>query len=92
MDKARQRKLEARQRRLESLENFGVASQEPKEYPGHRVSEKRLAKIYRKIGIQTIQDDTRTEPVKEIRTKKHKKNLTGVSKKITVKGKEKKNG
>ena len=92
MDKARQRKLEARQRRLDSLANFGAVSQEPKLYPGHRVSEKRLSKIYRKIGIQTIQDDERTEPVKAISTKKHKKNLSGVSKKTTVKGKEKKNG
>ena len=92
MDKARQRKLEARQRRLDSLANFGAASQEPKEYPGHRVSEKRLSKIYRKIGIQTIPDDTQTESVKVIGTKKHEKNLSGVSKKTTVKGKEKKNG
>lgn len=89
MNKARQRKLEARQRRQESLVNSVAASQGPREYPGHRVSEKRLSKIYRKIGIQTIPIEAQDSRVEEIRAKKKKKNLAGINKKITVKGKEK---
>jgi len=88
LNKARQRKLDARQRRQESLANFGAASQEPRLYPGHRVSEKKLSRIYRKIGIETIPEEVADVDSVKTKTKNKKKNLSGI-KKITAKGKEK---
>jgi len=79
LKRERQRKLDARQRRKDSLANSGIASQE-------RVSVKKLRKTYREIGIPTDQGPIRTDPVKEI---KAKKNLEGIKK--TAKGKGKKN-
>ena len=88
MNKQRQRKLEARARRQESLANSGIASQEPKMYPGKQVSEKKLNKVYVKIGLKGVQDDS-TDVADEVKTARNKKrNLAGI-KKITVKGKEK---
>jgi len=86
LKRERQRKLDARQRRKDSLANSGIASQEPRLYPGERVSVKKLRKTYREIGIPTDQGPIRTDPVKEI---KAKKNLEGIKK--TAKGKGKKN-
>lgn len=89
MNKQRQRKLEARTRRQESLAKSGIANQEPKMYPGHRVSEEKLRKIYMKIGLQGVQD-VRTEDVKEIKARNKRLNLLESSKlKKTAKVKEK---
>jgi hypothetical protein len=60
-------------------------------YPGEVVSEKKLSKIYAKIGLPGAQD-VRTEDVKEIKERNKRLNLLESSKlKKTAKVKEKNN-
>ena len=90
MNKVRQRKLEARKNRQESLANFAIASQEPKIYQGERVSVKKLRKIYMEIGLTTDQDVV-TETDEAIKERNTKRNLAGTKKVTMAKGKEKAN-
>ena len=87
MDKARKRKLEARQRRRDSLANFGAVSQEPKEVLDNGVIDKNLNKSVEKNNA--IKD--KSVSVKALRERNKKMNLSGI-KKPNIKGKEKKNG
>lgn len=83
MDKARQRKLEARQRRQESLANFGAVSQEPKEVLDNGVIDKNLNK--------SVEKNNAKKDIKALRERNKRMNLMGI-KKPNIKGKEKRNG
>lgn len=56
MNKERQRKLDARIRRQESLASFGMREQGPKLYEGKPVDEEKLERIYRHIGFRAPED------------------------------------
>jgi hypothetical protein len=87
LDKARQRKLEARQRRRDSLANFGAVSQEPKEVLDNGVIDKNLNKSVEKNNV--VKD--KRISVQALKERNRKMNLIGI-KKPNIKGKEKKNG
>lgn len=87
MNRARQRKLDARQRRQESLGNFGAVSQESMIVPETKPIVNLPNKTEEKTAITKDARSIRTISVKELQARNKKKNLMG--KKITVKGKEK---
>lgn len=90
MNKLRQRKLEARQRRQESLRNSSIQIQEPKIVDETGGSVNLLNETVVKNNVKVNQGGKRTVSKYQMRLRNKKKNLAGVNK-ITAMGKEKKN-